>query len=387
MEAYLNELDEYCRFIPPSEHKGWKEDTKGEYAGLGVKVLEVEDGLVVSGLLKGGPADLAGVLVDDTIVAAEGRSLAADAVGDTDVRKLLKGPPESTVRLRIAAGPRPKKGPATGPVREVTATRKIVRSPTVFSRSLGKDGQFAVIRIREFKDTTSDDFDKVLQAKLKAGAKAIVLDLRENGGGVLPAAVHVADRFLARGVIVRMEGRAEGTNSERAAKVDAQDVPDTVPVAVLVNGNSASASEVVAGALQDHRRALLVGERSYGKFLVQQITDIPGRDAAVQLTTSRYYTPSGRSYQRKTGERTHRGGPPVGEGLEPAGLLPDVPVALDDAQRKTLRQAFENEEGAPWGQKVEFPDVPADHVDPQLQRAMEILEGELVHRKIRRSGR
>jgi carboxyl-terminal processing protease len=209
-----------------------------------------------------------------------------------------------------------------------------------------------------------------------------VLDVRDNRGGVLQAAVHVVDRFLSRGLIVTMDGRrgVTGATDARSATAQPSDVPDTMPLAVVVNGESASASEVVAGALQDHRRALLVGERTYGKFLVQQITDIPNRDAALTITTSRYYTPSGRSYQRRGGERGHGASAESGE---PAGLLPDVVVPLDDEQRKTLRMSFDNQEGEPWGEAPVHAEVPASHVDPQLQKAMEILEGDLVLRKLR----
>ncbi|MFV1959314.1 MAG: S41 family peptidase, partial [Planctomycetota bacterium] len=155
------------------------------------------------------------------------------------------------------------------------------------------------------------------------------------------------------------------------------------PLIVLLNGHSASASEVVAGALQDHRRALLVGERTYGKFLVQQITAIPGRDAALQLTTSRYYLPSGRSYQR---QKTNGNGRSAnGKHRPAAGILPDVVVPLEKEQQDRLEKAFANEEAGPWNEEPPFPDVPGDEMDPQLQRALDLLQGELVLRKIRSS--
>ena len=148
----------------------------------------------------------------------------------------------------------------------------------MFARRVGANGEFGVIRLTEFAESTEGDFDDARsQAMLDAGVKAVVLDLRGNGGGVLPTAVAVADRFVDKGVIVRMEGRTPRANRVYEAKPD-NTVSDTLPLVVLVDGRSASASEVVAGALQDHRRALLVGERTYGKFLVQQITDVPGHE-------------------------------------------------------------------------------------------------------------
>jgi carboxyl-terminal processing protease len=383
MEAYLRELDEYCDFIPPDEHRARKEETKGEYAGLGIKIREHEDGLEIVGMLPDGPAALAGLRIGDTIAAADGRPVGS-ATGQRNLTRLLKGPQGSAVRLTVVAGPRPEKGAANGAVREVTALRAVVRPPSVLQRRLGKDGQFGVIRITEFNDATAAAFDAALDALRKGGVRGLILDLRWNGGGVLPAAVHVADRFLKSGLIVRMEGRGRGATDARSASPRDDDVPDTMPLAVVVNGASASASEVVAGALQDHRRALLVGERTYGKFLVQQITDVPNRDAAITITTSRYYTPSGRSYQRRA---TDHGLSARAENGEPAGLLPDVVVPLDDEQRKALRHSFDNQEGEPWNEAPLHKDVSAGYVDPQLQKAMEILEGELVLRKLRGSGK
>jgi carboxyl-terminal processing protease len=383
MEAYLRELDEYCDFIPPDEHRARKEENKGEYAGLGIKIREHDDGLVVIGMLPDGPGALAGMRIGDTIAAADGNPVGR-STGQRNLTRLLKGAVKSSVRLTVVAGPRPAKGPANGAVREVVAVRAVVRPPSVLSRRLGKDGQFGVIRILEFSDATSVAFDGALDGLRKAGVRGVIIDLRYNVGGVLHAAVHVVDRFLEKGLIVRMEGRGRGASDSRSATKRDDDVPDTLPLAVVVNGTSASASEVVAGALQDHRRALLVGERTYGKFLVQQITDVPYRDAAISITTSRYYTPAGRSYQRRSSEQ---GVGARAEGGDAAGLLPDVVVPLDDEQRKALRHAFDNQEGEPWGEAPMHEDVAATHLDPQLQKAMEILEGELVLRKLRGSGK
>jgi hypothetical protein len=169
-------------------------------------------------------------------------------------------------------------------------------------------------------------------------------------------------------------------------------VPDTLPLVVLVNGRSASASEVVSGALQDHRRALLVGERTFGKFLVQQITELPRGDCAVQLVTSRYYTPSGRSYQRHlpAGHGDASAGPSVPadaqrDADEAAGLLPDVVQALGKDDRERLTRFYDNEEDKCWGCEPTYADVPGNWIDPQLQRALEVLDGELALRKIRQS--
>jgi carboxyl-terminal processing protease len=393
MDAYLD-FDAYCDYIPPSEYKRWKEDTAGQYAGLGVQVRPAAEGIEVVGMLPGGPADKAGLSIGDTITAADGRPLAGLDVWKDEHSRILKGAPGSTVRLTVLRGPRPAEGPPPGPPREVLVRRELVKPPSVFARRVGASGDFGVVRLTEFAEATSDDFDRALDELVKAPkpVKGLVLDLRDNGGGVLLAAVHVADRFLAKGLIVHMEGRAPQANRDHTARGD-DDIPDTIPLVVLVNSGSASASEVVAGALQDHRRALIVGERTYGKFLVQQITDVPGKGSAVQLVTARYYTPSGRSYQR---QRAAAAAPPdprttgyeprpsgVDSHGDPAGLLPDVVLPLADADRKVLLNAWKNEEDRVWGHAApSHPDVPADHVDPQLRRALDLLDGELVLRRI-----
>jgi carboxyl-terminal processing protease len=325
------------------------------------------------------------------ITAADGRSLAGMERGSDLAQRLLKGAPGSPVRLLVRSV---AVAPAAPTTREVVVVRQVVRPPGVFVRRVGPAGRVGVIHVTEFAETTHDEFDAALNGLLAQGMDALVLDLRDNTGGVLTGAVHVVDRFLAQGAIVRIEGRVRSATRVYSARPVASgpdaDVPDTLPLAVLVNGYSASASEVVAGALQDHRRALLVGERTFGKFLVQQITEAPRGDCAVQLVTSRYYTPLGRSYQRKIGSAKADGSRTLeekdAEG-EPAGLLPDVVQALDEPGRERLEQLWSNQDDRCWAAPTTYPDVPESWVDAQLQRALEALQGELVARKIRAAGR
>jgi carboxyl-terminal processing protease len=378
LDAYVD-LDDYCDFIPPEEYRAWREGTAGRYAGLGVKINKVDDGLHVVGVLPGGPASRAGIRVGDTIVRAADQPVAGLSIDE--ITALLKGAPKSTVRVGYIRGPRPENGAATGPVREVVATRDVVRPPTVYTRRVGPRGQFAVVRLSDFAEETADAFDvEMTRLATEQPAKGLILDLRHNGGGVLGVAVHVVDRFLRKGrTIVRMEGRGVDASKTYAATDAAGKLLD-LPLIVLVDEWSASASEVVAGALQDHRRGVLVGVRTYGKFLVQSITEIPGRDAAVKLTTSRYYTPSGRSYQGSShGTRTHGEGRGVG-----VGLTPDVVIDLTDEEAERLDRYWEDEEGRAWEAIPRHPDVPDDWVDPQLDRALRLLQGEVVLQKIQR---
>lgn len=384
MDAYLHDLDEYCDYIPPKQYRRWKEETTGEYAGMGVKVRDVDEGLEIVGILPGGPAARAGLHHGDVIVAADGKPLADVELIEIETRRLLKGESGSTVVLTLLPGPRPPEGEPWAPKRHVAVVRAVIRPPTVFSRRVGPDGCFGVIRLDLFAEATGEDFDEALRKMLADDVKGLVLDLRGNHGGVLPTAVSVVDRFVDRGVIVRMEGRAPRSNRMYEAKPDAT-VSATIPLVVLVDGGSASASEVVAGALQDHRRAVLVGERTYGKFLVQQITDIPDHESALQLTTSRYYLPSGRSYQRSRWKERSSNGTREGRQMadDPAGILPDVVVPLNENEQARLEKSWGNAKAVPWGEEKPWADVADDYVDPQLGRAIELLQGQVVLRRIR----
>ncbi len=378
MDAYVK-LDYYCDFIPPSEHSRHVEETAGRYAGLGIRINGEDDGLHVIGVFPGGPAAKAGIRVGDTIVRAEGQALAGLAIDD--ITGLLKGRPGTPVRVGVIRGPRPEDGPAKGEEIAIVARREVITPPSVFTRRLGKSKEFALVRLADFTEETQNAFDVEMEKLLSdQPAQGLILDLRHNGGGVLGVAVRVAERFLRAGrLVVRMEGRGQDASRDYPAK-DRLGKMLNIPLIVLVDRMSASASEVVAGALQDHRRAVLVGERTYGKFLVQSITEIPNRKAAVKLTTSRYYTPHGRSYQGPSrGERMRRGTRPEG-----AGLIPDVVIPMSDENAEKLLFYWDNEEGRPWGEVRRHDDVPADWIDPQLERAIKLLEGEIVLQKIKR---
>jgi len=375
MDAYVD-FDSYCDYIPRQEYQSWKSDTAGRYAGLGVKISSVEEGLHIVGVFPGGPADDAGLHIGDTIVRAGGKLLAG--LGVEEITPLLKGPPKSTVHVGVIRGPRPEKGPASGPEEEVQVTRDVIRPPSIFTRRVGPGGRFLQVRLTEFTEETAAEFDRALES-IGPGdpVQGVILDVRHNGGGVLGVAVHVAGRFLRPGLsIVRMEGRGRDATKSYTGTCERSKVID-LPLVVLVDEWSASASEIVAGALQDHRRGVLVGVRTYGKFLVQSVMEIPGKDAAVKLTTSRYYTPSGRSYQ----------GPPrvpPGSVTRPAGagLIPDIVIPIDDEQQNELKRFWANEEGRPWNEIPRWPEIKADYVDPQLARALKLLEGEMVLQKI-----
>ena len=394
LDGYVKGLpDAYNDFIPPDEYRRWKEDTAGRYAGVGVKIAPDPRGLKIEGVFPGGPAANAGLRIGEIVTSVEGRSVAGlDPKKDENVRA-LKGPAGTVVRVKVLT-PAPEAKPATtepaapagdvptpspapapppaagaapaGALREVLLVRAEIRPPTVYARRVGKDAKVGYLHLTEFTEATPDAFDRALDAMVAGGVKAVVVDLRGNGGGVLGATVHVADRFVADGEIVRIIGRTRETTRVERAHADGT-VPATLGLVVLVDGGSASASEVLAGCIQDHRRGVLLGTRTYGKFLVQNITEVPGRNAALKLTTARYQTPLGRSFQR----------PPKTPLTEGAGLTPDVVVELAAPDRKKLEDQWANADDATWGGTPQFADVPADWVDPQLARALELIDGDL----------
>lgn len=366
MNAYVA-FDRYCEVVPPERHRRLAEERQGHYAGLGIRVEEAKDGLVLLGVLPGGPAARAGLLPGETIVAADGFRLAGENIDAITGR--LKGAPGSRVRITVVAGPRPETGPASGPSRDAMVVRQTIRPPTCFSRRVGSEGRIGVIRVTEFTNETPAEFDRHLTALRQTPVFAgLVLDLRHNGGGVLPAATAIVDRFVQAGEIVRMEGRGRDSTRRTVASHSPEDLLD-LPLVVLVNGRSASASEVVAGSLQDHRRGVVLGTRTYGKFLVQSVYDIPGREAGLTLTTARYYLPSGRSFQGPVTPRDSTVPP------EPAGLLPDVVVDLDEEASGRLLRQWADQEGQLWGEKPRFPEIPAADVDSQLAAAVGLVEG------------
>jgi carboxyl-terminal processing protease len=365
LDGYLKPLDEYCDFIPPDDYRKWKEEASGEYEGIGVKVNEVAEGLELAGVLPGGPAARAGLKVGDVLTAVEGRTLRGVDLRRDGVVRTLKGPPGSRVRVSVLVKAAP------GPARDVVVERGTIRTPSVFARRVGANGKTGYLRISQFAESTAEDFDAELDRMLAGGVTSVVLDLRGNGGGVLPAVVHVADRFLSSGEILRMTGRAPNATRVERAKSEGT-IPESIGLVVLVDGRSASASEVLAGAIQDHRRGVLLGTRTYGKFLVQNITELSGKDAAIKLTTARYQTPHGRWYKRTSRDAN------VAE-----GLLPDIAVETSAADREKLWKAWVNAEDAVWGHPPEHPEVPADWVDPQLQRALDLLDGNVLLQQIR----
>jgi len=286
IRGMLSGLDPHSAYLSEDEFDELRVGTSGEFGGLGIEV-GMEDGFIkVIAPIDDTPAQRAGIQSGDLIIRIDDQSV--KGLGLDEAVKLMRGKPGTTVDLQVLREGR------DAPF-SVTLERAIIKTVSVKPRML--EPGFAYIRVSQFQARTSDDLLKgigKLRQKADGPLKGLVLDLRNNPGGVLQAAVGVADAFLDSGTIVYTEGRIE--DSQLRFEATSDDVIDGAPMVVLVNGGSASASEIVAGALQDHRRAVIMGQQTFGKGSVQTIVPV-NEKTAIKLTTARYFTPNGRSIQ------------------------------------------------------------------------------------------
>ncbi len=286
IRGMLGGLDPHSSYLDSDAYDDLRVGTTGEFGGLGIEV-GLEDGFVkVIAPIDDTPAQRAGMQAGDLIVRIDGKPVKGLSLSDAVA--LMRGKPGSEIKLTVV-----REG-AGNPI-QINITRDVIKVASVRSRIL--EPGYGYVRVANFQARTTEDLLAAV-AELKAqhpeGLKGVVLDLRNNPGGVLNAAVGVSDAFLDQGLIVYTMGRDEDAKLEFKAGPD--DVLDGAPIAVLVNGGSASASEIVAGALQDQGRAVIMGEKTFGKGSVQTIVPIDD-STALKLTTARYYTPSGRSIQ------------------------------------------------------------------------------------------
>ena len=286
IKGMLSGLDPHSAYLPPDDYKELQVGTRGEFGGLGIEV-NMEDGFVkVVSPIDDTPAQRAGIKAGDLIVRLDKTPVKGLTLNDAV--KIMRGKPGEPILLTIVreGEDRPLK---------IKVVRDIIRVKSIKSRTL--EPGYAYVRISQFQSRTTEDLRKAinsLKTENDNKLKGLVLDLRNNPGGVLTAAVGVSDAFITDGLIVYTEGRVADARLQYSAKP--HDILNGAPLIVLVNGGSASASEIVAGALQDHKRAVIMGEKTFGKGSVQTIQSI-NNNAAVKLTTARYFTPNGRSIQ------------------------------------------------------------------------------------------
>jgi carboxyl-terminal processing protease len=285
VKGMLETLDPHSSFMTPDVYREMQVETRGEFSGLGIEITTKDDRIVVVTPIEDTPAFKAGVQAGDQIIKIDGKS--TKGMGLVDAVKLMRGPRGSAVKITVA-----REG-AAEPI-EFTITRATISVKSVKTKML--EPGYAYIRLTQFQERSADDLGAALEKFEKEALKGVILDMRNNPGGLLDQAVKVADYWIDSGLIVYTDGRIENQRMEFRATPDR--VKREYNMIVLVNEGSASASEIVAGALQDAGRAIVVGTQTFGKGSVQTI--IPLSDgSALRLTTARYFTPKGRSIQAK----------------------------------------------------------------------------------------
>ena len=351
VQGMLSGLDPHSVFLEEKAYDSLQENTQGEFSGLGIEIGQERGYITIIAPIDGSPAEAAGLEAGDVILKIDGESI-RDLPVDRSV-DLMRGPTGSEVLLTI--GRRGTQDPF-----DVTVIRDIIKVPSVRSRELMKG--YLWLRAAQFQKDTGNEAIAVLQEALaESDLKGVVLDLRNNPGGVLGASVDMAGALLDGGLVVYTEGR----HPQAAERFEASsgDILDDLPIVVLINGGSASASEIVAGALQDRRRAVIMGTRSFGKGSVQTILPVT-ETRAVKLTTALYYTPNGRSIQAE-------------------GIVPDIVV--ERAEVKSVESARRTKEsdlqgslsgGDPVDTEAESESLTElRNSDNQLYEALTLLRG------------
>ncbi len=310
INGMLRELDPYSQFIP--DYLEFQTQNQGKYAGLGMTIGIREDMLTVITPFKNNPAALAGVLNGDIISQIEGESTATMSLSDAVDR--LRGEPGTSVSITIV------RENESRPI-ELTITRDVIRIPSVEQNVIGD--KIGYIKINQFLQTTADDVDNALETFNQQNVRGIILDLRLNPGGLLSSAVDIASDFLSPGqLVVYSQGKGPETRENFPAEGTKR---EQFPLVVLVNGGSASASEIVAGAVKDHKRGLVMGEKTFGKASVQRVFRLSNGKSAVKLTVASYYTPSGGD-------------------IEKIGVIPDVEIEWFSRSEQQMQLKLRNHE-------------------------------------------
>ncbi len=355
IKGMLSNLDPHSAYLEPEDFRDLQESTSGEFGGLGIEV-GTEDGFIkVISPIDDTPASAAGIQPGDLIVKIDGQP--TKGLSMIEAVDKMRGKAGSKIELSLV-----REG---GKPFDVVLTRAVIKVRSVKSQLL--EDNYGYVRVTQFQVNTGEEVGKALDKLRKDNGKklsGLVLDLRNNPGGVLQAAVEVSDHFLKKGLIVYTEGRI--ANSELRFSADPADASEGVPLVVLINGGSASASEIVAGALQDHKRGVLMGTDSFGKGSVQTVLPL-NNDRALKLTTALYFTPNGRSIQAQ-------------------GIVPDIEVTRAKLTREqddgTIKEAdllghLNNGNGGadkPSAGKTARPERPQDD-DYQLSQALNLLKG------------
>jgi carboxyl-terminal processing protease len=335
LNGMTKSLDPFSSFFTPKQYEGFRQETEGEFGGVGIEIGMEKGRPIVISPIEGTPAFRAGIKPGDVILEINGEDTSNMSL--IDVVQRIRGKVGTKVQLTIY-----RKG-MEKPMK-IELERALIKIESVRWTTLGDVGY---IKLSQFNENVSVQVEKALKELTSQRVKGIILDLRNDPGGLLSEAVNVADLFLPEGKLVVYTRSRNGETQKYFARRKPA-VPDELPVIVLINKGSASASEIVAGALQDYKRAIILGEKSFGKASVQNI--IPLEDgSALKLTVAHYYTPLGRLIHNK-------------------GIVPDVQVAMDENQEEALQEAIRQKRLEGKNGLILIPEK-----DPQLSKAIELI--------------
>jgi len=353
LKGMLNTLDPHSEFMEPEKYKELQSDTQGAFGGLGIVVSMRDNFVTVIAPMEDSPGFRAGILSGDRIIKIDGKS--TERMSLADAVKYLRGEPGTQVKISVLR-------PSSGRVKDYTLTRAVINVDMVKDINGKKDfplgeNKIGYIRLVQFGEKTSADLEASLNKLKDQGMQGLILDLRWNPGGLLDQAVDVCEKFLPRNsLVVTTEGRNRGQDSVRRARGRGDELHN-MPMVVLVNLGSASASEIVAGCLQDSKRAIILGEKTFGKGSVQSIIPLapmPDGTPALRLTTAKYYTPSHKV-------------------IHEVGITPDIIVPLTDEQERDIQ--MKQAPGGVQGLDEKDRERVMGIQDPQLERAMDLLKG------------
>jgi carboxyl-terminal processing protease len=376
MDGIVNKLDQYSGYIEPEDFPAFHSQIYQEFGGLGIVIERAtqQDPLRIFNVLYDSPAFRAGLLAGDLIEGIDGHATAP--LKTEDATRLMRGRPNTEVTLSVRRTTEPK-------LLSITVRRAIIETESVTGDQRNADGRWnfimqgdpklAYVRIEIFGEKTPTEFKHAIES-VAGNIDGLVIDLRDNAGGLLPTATELCDMFLDEGDIVLTRGRRPSFSTEHKAQLGTI-LPNHIPIAVLINGQSASASEVTAACLQDYHRAVVIGQRSFGKGSVQNVIELEGGKAALRVTSAHYFPPSGRNIHKREGKASDS---------DEWGVHPDegYEVVLDETQSKAVFERLRNrgnpltarrdndasQDLAPQDRDGSLAD------DPQLLKAIEYLQ-------------
>ncbi|HYY31269.1 MAG TPA: S41 family peptidase [Chthoniobacterales bacterium] len=350
LRGMLASLDPHSQFMEPSDFKDMEDETRSEFGGLGIVVSTKDGVLTVVSPMEDSPGSRAGILPGDRILRIN--SITTEKLSLQDAVNMLRGEPGQKVTLTVFR-------PSTNDTKDYALEREIIRVPSVkdakiLDPSLTGNFKIGYVRITQFNEPTAQELDQKLNDLQNRGMQALIVDLRYNPGGLLSSAVDVCGLFLPpRTMVVYTEGREPGQRREYFTNRNAKQRPN-FPLVLLVNGGSASGAEIMAGALKDLNRAILVGETTFGKGSVQSVIQLPD-GSALRLTTAKYYTPSKQVIHEK-------------------GVAPNIRASLSPDEERAL--ILRHRDGVLSQDEQAFV---AEQKDPQLDRAIDALKGAMIY--------